>query len=73
LQLEINGSELEKEIEINEEKYLLIFFTMFKQNHYLGVYNINNRFYVIDDLNPMSYITSVPKLNVVSAFYLKKN
>ncbi|CAF0839776.1 unnamed protein product [Brachionus calyciflorus] len=47
--LELNGSELDKEIEINEEKYLLIFFTVFKENHYMGVYNIKNSFIVYTD------------------------
>ena len=70
--LDLIGNELEKEIEVNEDKYVLLFFTIFKQNHYLGVYNINNRLYFIDDLSPRSYKTTLPKLEVVSAFYLKK-
>ncbi|CAF1030818.1 unnamed protein product [Brachionus calyciflorus] len=71
--LDLIGNELEKEIEVNEDKYVLLVFTIFKQNHYLGVYNINNRLYYIDDLSPRSYKTTLPKLEVVSAFYLKKN
>ncbi|CAF1044273.1 unnamed protein product, partial [Brachionus calyciflorus] len=71
--LDLIGNELEKEIEVNEDKYVLLFFTIFKQNHYLGVYNINKRLYFIDDLSPRSYKTTFPKLEVVSAFYLKKN
>ncbi|CAF1087509.1 unnamed protein product, partial [Brachionus calyciflorus] len=56
------GNELEKEIEVNEDKYVLLFFEIFKQTHYLGVYNINNRLNFIDDLSPRSYKTTLPKL-----------
>ncbi|RNA03235.1 hypothetical protein BpHYR1_005156 [Brachionus plicatilis] len=53
----ICGNELENEIEINV-------------NHYLGVYSISKRLYLLDDLSPLSYKTLNPNLKITSAFYL---
>lgn len=70
---EIFGSELENEIIINGDNYVLLFYTIFRVNHYLGVNNFSNGMYLIDDLSPISYKTTIPNLNIVSAFYLKNN
>ena len=42
-------------------------------DHYLGIYRINNRLYLIDDLYPRSYKTQLPVQKVFSAFFLRKD
>ena len=73
--LDINPESLEKVIEVNGCFYELILATIFTNKydgHYLGVFKINDIFYLVDDLAPRKCGREIPIIPVFSSLYIKK-
>jgi hypothetical protein len=66
---EIYVNEIPKILLIGVKNYQFLCATIHSKNHFRAIFDLNNEFFLIDDLNPSKLNRKIPKLKIVTCFY----
>lgn len=61
--------DLPKTIAFGQSKYLLLCATFFKSGHFRGIFFINSKFYLVDDLHSKHVSSNIPMHTISWCFY----
>ena len=68
-ELRVSVSSLPRKLSLNRREYKLLCATYNSNAHFIGIFLLNNKFYIVNDLNPQNIQEGCPKRKLTNCFY----